>query len=137
MPTNRHHTLFPRVIHNATEVGATLRSRSLLIPRMDVDAHTELHQEIQLVPPLSHHMGSRVLRLMELSQATTNLQAIDDYMISVEDAMEHPKANDLDKKLGSLVVECMYSQIPFIEKGQKTRFIDLKSQKVHTSTSFY
>lgn len=137
MTTNRHHTLFPRVIHNATEVGATLRSRSLLIPRMDVDAHTELHNEIQMVPTLAHVMGARVLRLMEDSQATTSVEAMEDYMIAVEDAIGHPRANDLDKKLGSLVVECMNRQIPFIEKGQKTRFIDLKPQKVHTSTSFY
>ena len=130
---NRHHVLFPRSLHNATDVGFKLRTNNLLIPRIDVDAHAELHENVSIVPPLPNEIGSRTLRLMSLCQSRTNLQAIDNYMLSVEDAADHPRATDLDRKLGELVVESVYQQIPYIEKGQKTAFIDLKPRKIYTT----
>ena len=107
---NKHHVLFPKVLHEATKVGKDTRETRLLIPTMDADIHTELHKEIQIVPVLNHYMASHVLYLMQGSEANTSLQAMDDYMRAVEESMEHPKVNDLDRKLGEIVLESIDRQ---------------------------
>lgn len=124
---NRHHVLFPKAIHEATEVGSELRSTRLLIPTMDADIHADLHNEVQIVPVLNHHMASRVLYLMQGSVANTSIQAMNEYMYAVEEAMNHPKTNDLDKRLGGLVIDSIDRQIPFIENSnRRLREIDLR-----------
>lgn len=76
---NRHHVLFPKSIHEATEIGSELRSTRLLIPTMDADIHTDLHRNIAFVHPLNHFMGQRVLYLMRGSEANNSIQAMNDY----------------------------------------------------------
>lgn len=126
--TNRHHVLFPRTIHESTHIGNELRSKSILIPRMDEDIHAELHDEISFVPMLNHYMGSRILKLMNQTRAHSPINGMKNYMLAVENSMEHSKVNELDRQLGRVVIESVGAQIPFVEKSNKIigrTYIDL------------
>ena len=116
---NKHHVLFPKSIHEATEIGSELRSQRLLIPTMDANIHTDLHRNIAFVPPLNHFMGQRVLYLMRGSDANNSIQAMKDYMDAVEDSMDHPKVNYMDRALGRVVIESINEQIPFIQNSNR------------------
>ena len=55
---------------------------------------------------------------------------MDDYMRAVEESMEHPKVNDLDRKLGEIVLESIDRQKPFIRNSNRLlREIDSRRQQ--------
>ena len=124
---NKHHVLFPKAIHESTKYGNELRNLPHMVPVMDVDIHQDLHKNIAMVPPLNYYIGNRVLYLMRGSDANNSVDAIHDYMSAVDEAIRHPKAGDLEKRLGGLVIDTMQEQIPFIENSNRLlREIDLR-----------
>lgn len=124
---DRHHLLFDRQYYNATDALRTLRNDCGLIARIDRDSHDGIHDLISSVPTPNRYMARAALhRLMPIQDKSNPLDMADQYMFAIQESSEHPKANDLDKMLGQLIIASVYHQKPFIEEGlSKARIFDL------------
>lgn len=122
---NRHHTKFPRPAHESNDNELSLRQDPSLIVRMHVDPHAALHKHVSMVPLMEYNMSGRVRRAYE-GDIDDPLHSIDLYMKAVEDACKHPKANELDRRIGELIIYAMDMQRPFIQEGiYRATLIDL------------
>lgn len=119
---NRHHTQFYRSMHECMPDLQHIRQDHRLIVPMDLDAHSELHKEVIMVPPLSHFIAQGALRLFEdmydAYDPVTNLQ---NYMDAIERAAEAPHICEMEKSVAELAVWACEKQIPYIQDG----YIDL------------
>lgn len=116
MPSQRHHGLFPRVLHDADKTTKQLRRSEWMIPRLDGDAHKALHKEVSIVPVPTHYMVGRIAN--GFHQVRGNyVETFENYARAVEDAMAHPKCTYIERELGGLIVYAITQQIPFINEG--------------------
>lgn len=127
---DRHHILYNRTAWESNTNTKWLREDSGLIVRIGQDAHAELHKAISVVPLLDHNAAVRVRNLMRKSNATEPLDIADDFMLAVEEAIKNPKANELDRALGELVVKAVKGQFEYIKDGiTKAQVFDLGAQR--------
>ena len=114
---NKHHILFNRTTWESNCTSRSLREKSALIVPIELEAHKALHKDISIVPLPDPFMSGRVLRDFVGVQGDP-LKSIDLLAMSIERAMEHEKANDLDFRLGELAVDAILAQREFIRYGQ-------------------
>lgn len=69
--TNRHHVFFPRRTYK-TRIERSLRNNPLMIIRMDIEAHKELHAKVS--PPLKLDPEQMMGVLTVMDSLETNLQ---------------------------------------------------------------
>ena len=98
-----------------------------LIARIDRDSHDEIHETITSVPPPNHYMAMTALaRLMPIQDKSDVLAMSDQFMFAIQESCKHPRANELDKALGQLVISSVYHQRPFIAEGlSRAKIFDL------------
>ena len=123
MKMERHHELFNRFAWTATNTLESLREDRRLIVPLDPDTHRELHQEVSHVPPLSYHMARHVLRAYSEFEADTYLHNVENLQWSIEEAMQHPRADRIERELGELTMYALDLQKPFIDESLPTRLI--------------
>lgn len=118
MRFNRHHVNFPRTIHNSQPQLSQIRNHQGLIVPMELDMHEALHAEVAIVPPMSYHMAQRAFRgFMDYGFGINYLNNIGNLQKGIEEAMEHPKASDLEISIGRLTLAALDMQKPFIRDG--------------------
>lgn len=123
MKMERHHVAFNRFAWTANKNLEGLREDRRLIVPLDPDTHRELHQEVSHVPPLSYHMARHVLRAYSEFEADTYLHNVENLQFSIEEAMQHPRADRIERELGELTMYALDLQKPFIDESLPTRLL--------------
>lgn len=123
MKLERHHTLFNRYAWTANSNLEALREDRRLIVPLDPDTHSELHQEISHVPPLSYHMARHVLKAYSEYEADTYLHNVENLQRSIEYAKSHPRADRIERGVADLAIHSLDIQKPFIDESLPTRLI--------------
>mgnify|MGYP000894121300 CR=1 FL=1 len=116
MKVRKHHINFTRASHESMETTRCLRRNHWLMPPMEDPPHIALHQTISTVPLLDPHTAMRVHRTFEPVEGDYIASAWA-YMRSIEQAIRHPRAGELEKRLGELSMYAIEQQIPFIKAG--------------------
>lgn len=112
----KHHILFTRETQCSQKATKALRVSRWLIPLIEHDPHKDLHRAIATVPVMDHFMAERVLA--NFSPVRNNyLATMDDLMFCIEDAMQHPRVNIIERGIGELVIAAIDMQKPYIKEG--------------------
>ena len=85
------------------------------IVRMAVEPHKDLHDNVSGVPVPNIYMARYMLANFE--PQGNIFKNIDELCFVVESSTDNDRANDLDKQLGSLIIDTLQAQIPFIKRG--------------------
>lgn len=112
----KHHVNFTKRTHESMETTRCLRRNHWLMPPLEDEPHTALHREISTVPLLDPHTAMRVHREFE-PVAGDYIASIWAYMRTIERAIKHPRAGEIEKGLGNLAVYAIERQVPFIRQG--------------------
>lgn len=114
--TRKHHVLFTRRTQESMETTKCLRRNYWLMPPLDDQPHKELHRDISTVPLLDQHTAMRVHR--EFTPVE------DDYIATmwslirtIDRAIKHPKASEIEQGLGNLAMIAIERQIPYVREG--------------------
>ena len=119
---NQHHTQFARLPHESVKPLKAIRWDSRLIVPLTLDVHEELHRQIPQVPVMSHNMGLQALKMFnQYGDEQDPIANLSNYMRSIEQAMKHPRAKELEKSVASLAIWACEQQIPFIKEGYVKR----------------
>lgn len=115
-----HHVLYTARTWRSQGPTRELRSNRWLIPPLEPDTHREIHSQIATVPLLDHFTADRVLR--DFVPIKNNyLATIGELCLSIEEAIHHPKARQIERELGSLVIHALELQMPLIKEGLLAR----------------
>jgi hypothetical protein len=115
MHGERHHSLFPREMWNASKPGKALRASQWLIPRLVHEPHADLHRAIALIPAFDFHMGSRVLS--NFTPPRNYLGAIDELMFCIDEATRHPKCQIIERGVGQLAIAALEISKIHVKEG--------------------
>lgn len=111
----RHHVLFTGASWEASPALVALRSDSRLIPKIDSEAHAELHQKLVYVPTLSNQLALRVLSLYDAYEPTGNpLHAISAFQHAIDKASQRKKVTPLERDVARLTLRALDMQKPFL-----------------------
>lgn len=86
------------------------------MPPLDDPPHIELHKTISTVPLLDHHTAMRVHREFNPVEGDY-IASMWSLMRTIEQAIKHPRAGEVEKGLGNLAVYAIQQQIPFVKSG--------------------
>lgn len=122
---DNHHLLFERAAYQGNSLLVNLRENSGLIAFMDRTTHNALHDRVACIPPPSCNMAQ--VALHHLRTHGNALEQADKYMQGIDEAMRHPKASDIEKKLGELILYSVEAERPFVRDGMLngTTYLDL------------
>lgn len=124
---DRHHILHNRQEWTLRPQAERLRETPQLVPLIDREVHEEIHRECPVVPLLGYHALNRVNGVFRPVKFDT-LKTIDNLLLSIDYAVDHPKAHPLERQLGQLVIATIETQRPFIAdyfESQTRTVIDL------------
>lgn len=112
MGLSAHHLLFERTAWTSRNDAIALRTTHSLIPRIDRDIHSELHD---LCPPVPL-LGSQALRmtLNEFEPEGNTFVDIDKLLVAIEASNNTRFAHDIDKQLSYLAIEALELQRNFL-----------------------
>ena len=111
----RHHIAFEAALWEARDETTKLRRNGSCIVRLAQEPHTELHKAVTCVPVPNIYMARHMLARFEPGDDIFG--TIDNLCFATESARKHPKANLLDRELGSLIIASFRAQIPYIRDG--------------------
>jgi len=109
-----HHLLTERCAWEARPESKRLRRQGGLIVKMAQEPHTALHNACTAVPIPNVYMLRGIARAYERQPRV--LDSLDNFCFAVEEAAQHPKAIDIDKRLGDIMIDSIRMQIPFIKE---------------------
>jgi hypothetical protein len=109
-----HHILSERCAWEARPESKRLRRHGGLIVRMAQEPHTALHEACTAVPIPNVYMLRGIARAYVMGREP--LESLDNFCFAVEEAAQHPKAIDIDKRLGDIMIDSIRMQIPFIKE---------------------
>lgn len=112
MSIDRHHLLFTRTSWSVTPPGRQLRETPSLLVPMQRSQHNEIHAYCPAVPVPSYQVLARVASRMVVTHNT--LEQIDNFMFATQEALRHPKAHEVERALGTLTIQALEEQRPFI-----------------------
>lgn len=112
---NRHHLFFYRSLYDSNTALSALRNHVWLIPRLDIQTHAELHDNIPYVPPPSQHIAQRALRYFE--PTGDYLQTMDSIMCSLYKASLDPRVKSVEHKGVDVTIYAIEQQKPFVRDG--------------------
>lgn len=102
---DRHHILHSRKAWSSRDEALYLRERPELVPRLDRDAHEELHRVAPEVPLLGHHALAAVHRLYEPGDDT--MGSLDNLMGAIEKSAHHRKAHRVERLVAEAALEAL------------------------------
>ena len=117
---DRHHPINTRAHWTSSKDAEALREKYLY--PLDRKVHEELHRECAPVPLLGFHAVRHVLG--SVYPRGNPQRDLDQLCRAIERAGQHPRSHPLEAKLGSLAIEAIQAQIPYLI-GNKTTIIDL------------
>lgn len=115
MSVNQHHILFDRAAWRSSEVRRDLRENRWLIPPLKLEGHQLLHKAVSVVPVLDYRVAFRTRDNFE-SEPGNFIRSIGNFMLSLEDALRHPRVDELQRSLGELTLAAVEQEIPFVEE---------------------
>lgn len=115
MTMSRHHLLFEKANWNATEPGRKLRITPSLIPRIDRDVHTELHDNTASIPVLGHSAMLGVL--MRFHPTGDTLKDMDYFALALDRATKTPRAHQSERDIAGIAIEEFLSQKQYVIEG--------------------
>ncbi len=120
LETNRHHSVFPRTVHNAQLHSRRIRADERLIFPIDVETHRYLHRNLAVVPILSQHVGMRAFRLFaDYGDAGDPMTNIENWQRSIQESIRNPRADIIEREVGELAIHAFDVQKPFIFYGTR------------------
>lgn len=118
---NIHHARFPRVLHTADKVNEAIREHPNNKFHMLVEPHNDLHRNVIYTPPFPYEIGHRVLKNLHVGVDAED--KIDIFVETVEKALRMPRTTRLDRQLGSLAIDSLLAQAPYLIQGEYRREI--------------
>lgn len=115
-----HHVLNYRAQWDAMIGTAALRAMPGLIVDGPRPIHDELHRNVECVPPLTMHVAQHTLNYYQ-DRPEDNLRSIDNFMRSVDRAIRHPKASEMEKVIAQMAIHAVELQLPYIEEMVETQ----------------
>ena len=108
------------IVHTAKEwelrpEARRIRQTPTLIVPIERSLHEEIHHNCPAVPLLGYHALLAVNSSFE--EGNTALESMDNLMLAIEKAGNHPKAHLIEKKLAELAVWAIDLQRPFITEA--------------------
>lgn len=113
---HRHHTQFPRKVHDAHPATREIRRNHWLIPRIEEIGHAALHSEIIVVPVLDRFTAGRVLSDFQPIEGN-HIASMEELMRSIERAIKHPKSGELEQMNAQVAIHALELQIPYIRES--------------------
>ena len=115
-----HHVCYSRHLWVAQESTKRLRSVSGLLVHLDHARHLELHRGAEIVPVPGFRMGERIER--EFSPVRKDpVRTVENLIQAIEVANDRPTVPELDRYLGSLLIDNLFYQLDFIQGFQNGR----------------
>lgn len=102
---DRHHILHSRKAWSSRGEAFELRERPELVPRMDRDAHEELHRIAPEVPLLGYHALAAVHRTYEPGDGTMN--SLDNLMGAIEKSARHRRSHRVERLVAEAALEAL------------------------------
>lgn len=99
---DRHHILHHRKEWTLRADSELLRETKSLVPLIERDVHEEIHRVCPAVPLLGYHALARTVQLFKPSGKT--MEDIERLQTAIERSTEHPKAHDIEKRMGDLAI---------------------------------
>ena len=119
---NVHHTAYYRRAWDSMEHLRRIRADSRLQVPLELDAHAELHKNIDMIPPLPISLGLRAYSLFrDYGDAHDPVENVQNFMRSIEAAGREPRERELNRSIGENAVWAFEMQIPWIQQG----YVDL------------
>lgn len=125
METN-HHTLHYGKEWSLRKESKSLMEHPALIQNMHFELHTALHDECPGVPVPNFHTVQRAKSLW--IPGHNILESIDSLAMAFEDAIHHPKAHPIERRLGELTIDALLLQRPFLRLSLGKRAVQAYHQ---------
>lgn len=106
--TTAHHTLYYGKEWSLRPEGLYLREQPGLIVPLPPKEHDILHKEVHLVPLLGFHALNLVAHNADFNGRFDH--DIDELMLQIEKAGNHPKADEIERELGQLSIRSLMKQ---------------------------
>ena len=115
MDIDRHHVLFDRKSWEARDDGLFLRRSPSMIPKLERQTHTELHENCPPVPVPDAFSLQRIRHAFR--PEGDPLDDIDQLMLLVEQMTRRRDCHEISRELGQLTIMALDVQRPYIEYG--------------------
>lgn len=112
---NKHHILHYSEYWAANKYNDNLKQSIGLIALMALEPHDAIHAECPAPPPLDPFTAQRVSKLYV--PHPNPLQGIDNFRYAVDQAIRHPKTQEIEKQVAMLTIEAVTMQLPYIRQG--------------------
>lgn len=110
-----HHLLFTRTSWESSVATRKLRQLPNFIIPMHEEVEEILHKHVTTVPLLDQYTARHAYR--EFVPQTSYIGSIYGLMTAIEAGTRHPKATQIQKRLGELTVHAIELQVPYIREG--------------------
>jgi hypothetical protein len=115
MRSNLHHIMEERAPWTSSPNAIFLRQNPILIPRMEIQTHNELHKHCPEVPLLGRYALQSVVN--EFVPTSDTLTSLDELLMCIEHATRHPRAHNIERELGQLTMSALELQKPYLTYG--------------------
>lgn len=112
MNIDRHHILHHKLEWRLRPDARFLHDQPTLIHRMYREDHDELHENCPPIPLLGYYALIRTVKLWTPGRDTH--QSVDNLLFAMSEANKSPKAYDLERDLGELVMQAIEMQRPYL-----------------------
>ena len=120
----KHHVLYPRKLWNLYDNGHKLRTNNALIVPVSHAGHLAIHGELEQMPLLDNYTLDRVVGLFmprydsSLMMGTNYINNIQKFQVTIEEAIDHPKASRVARSVGWAAIEALDYQMNIIRKEE-------------------
>lgn len=111
-----HHVLFERELWSASSTGRKLRGQPGLRIPMRRDVEDQLHKEIACVPVPNDALGRSILHYYH-DNPLDHIDSLYNFIHATQEAMTRPNVRRVEFELGSLIIQSIEMQMPFIKEG--------------------
>lgn len=112
-----HHILHYRREWTLRPPAQKIRENHNLIPRIDRQAHVEIHRECPPVPLLGYHALQRTVKLWEPAGGT--IKSLDSLCSAIDASASNSLSHPLERELAYLTIEALELQRPFLVDALK------------------
>jgi len=111
-----HHVLYSARIWRSQKPTKELRANKWLQVPLEQEAHDEIHRKIASMPLPDHFSAERIKREFEPIPGDY-LGTLGKLIVATEQAANHPKAREIERHMGHLLIDALYIQWGIIEQG--------------------
>lgn len=116
---DHHHILHTKGDWSRRGESLYLRGTPSLVPRIERDAHNEIHRECPSIPVLGFHALQRVSRTFDPIGNT--MRDIELLQLSIDKGTKHPKTHPIERSMAELTLHAIDLQKPFLQEALSER----------------